>query len=122
MALQFEDVVDCCIALYGDENDFLFLFDHSCGHDRKAAGALDAKALNVGYGGGQPHMSPSLIVMRDGYLGEYPRMVDPGDTQSFRFEASDDGPFYLKNAEREKRKYDRPTGKLGRKKRTRKTF
>jgi hypothetical protein len=35
MAVQFENVVDCCVALYGEDFDFVFLFDHSCRHDRK---------------------------------------------------------------------------------------
>ena len=48
MALQFENAVDCCLALYGDVYDYFFLFDHSGDHDRKPTGALDAKTLNVG--------------------------------------------------------------------------
>jgi hypothetical protein len=34
MDLQLEDCVDVVTVLYGDY-DYVFLFDHSCGHDRK---------------------------------------------------------------------------------------
>ncbi len=33
MSLQFEDCVDCIATLY-PEYDSVWLFDHSCGHDR----------------------------------------------------------------------------------------
>ena len=120
MALQFENVVDCCVALYGDVYDFMYLFDHSCGHDRKPAGALDAKALNVGYGGSQAIMEPSLINGFNGYLGQHPRLVDPGDTQHFSFQEEDEGPYYLSDTERQQKKYDTPTGRLLSKNKTKK--
>jgi len=120
MAVQFEDVVDCCVALYGDVYDFLFLFDHSCGHDRKAAGALDAKALNVGYGGSQPHMSPSEIVAVHGFLGEHARTLNVGNFQSFQFSDDNSGPFYLTEADRAQKKENTETGRLLRRKKTKK--
>ena len=112
MAVQLENVVDCCVALYGDVFDFLFLFDHSCGHDRKPTGALDAKSLNVGYGGSQPFQNPSLIVRVQGFLGQNPRLVDPGDIQHFNFREGDAGPYNMTEAQQEERKYDTPTGRL----------
>jgi hypothetical protein len=108
MAIQFENVIDCCVALYGRTFDFLFLFDHSCGHDRKPVGALDAKALNVGYGGCQPVMSASTIQRSEGYLGRHchPGVLKPGDTAKFQYEEGDDGPFYFTAVEREEKKSD----------------
>ncbi len=34
MVIQFEDCIDCLTTLY-PEFDYLFLFDHSCGHDKQ---------------------------------------------------------------------------------------
>ena len=98
----------------------MYLFDHSCGHDRKPVGALDAKALNVGYGGSQAIMDPSLINGFNGYLGQNPRLVDPGDTQHFSFQEEDEGPYYLSDTERQQEKYDMPTGRLLSKNKTKK--
>jgi hypothetical protein len=121
MAVQFENVVDCCLALYGSTYDFLFLFDHSCGHDRKPTGALDAKALNVGYGGSQPTLNPSHIARHEGYLGvHHPRLLNPGDTQVFVFQEGDAGPHYLTEAQQQEKKFDRPTGRLLSKTKTKK--
>ena len=120
MAVQFEDVIDCCLALYGDTFDFLFIFDHSCGHDRRPTGALDAKALNVGFGGSQPSLKESNIVCFQGYLGEHPGLLIPGDTQAFQYQEGDIGPHYLTDAQREQRKYDQPTGRLLSKTKTKK--
>jgi hypothetical protein len=39
MVLQMEDCVDVVTVLY-PEYDFIFLFDHSCGHDRKRPDGL----------------------------------------------------------------------------------
>ncbi|KAG7352840.1 hypothetical protein IV203_008888 [Nitzschia inconspicua] len=52
MAVQFEDVVDCLKVLY-PHHEFVFLFDHSQGHNRKRKGALDANNMNVNFGGKQ---------------------------------------------------------------------
>ncbi|KAG7337844.1 hypothetical protein IV203_012729 [Nitzschia inconspicua] len=45
MAVQFEDVVDCLKVLY-PSHEFVFLFDHSQGHNRKRKGALDVNNMN----------------------------------------------------------------------------
>lgn len=124
MAIQFENVIDCCVALYGETYDFLFLFDHSCGHDRKPTGALDAKVLNVGYGGSQPTLNPSLIVQAAGYLGNHlgddPGHLRPGAVQAFQYSDTDIGPHYLTEAQRLQKKYDMPTGRLLSKNKTKK--
>jgi len=112
MAVQFEDVVDCCLALYGDDMNFLFLFDHSCGHDRRPPGALDAKKMNVSFGGLQPKFKETKIEYAEGYLGEFNPKLRPGEYQSFVFEEGDDGPFYLTEEERRNNKQDRTIGGL----------
>jgi len=112
MAVQYEDVVDCCMALYGDECDFLFLFDHSCGHDRKPPGALDAKLMNLSFGGAQPHFNPSKIEKHEGYLGDFDPELEPGDVQTFVFGPDDEGPFNLTLAQREAQRHDKDDGGL----------
>jgi len=51
MAKQFENVIDCLKALQGDKYDFMFLFDHSSGHDKKVPMGLNVKSMGVKYGG-----------------------------------------------------------------------
>ena len=41
--------------------DVLFLFDHSCGHDRRRPDGLTTKSLNKGFGEAQPNMRDSKI-------------------------------------------------------------
>ena len=50
MVLQLEDCADVVTTLY-PQYDFLFLFDHSCGHDRMPEDALRIDGMNKGYGG-----------------------------------------------------------------------
>ena len=43
MACKFKDCVDCLTVFFPDcPCKFMFLFDHSCGHDRKRQDGLDA--------------------------------------------------------------------------------
>jgi hypothetical protein len=52
MVLQMEDCIDVVKVLWPNF-DFLFLFDHSCGHDRCRPNGLNNKSLNKGFGGAQ---------------------------------------------------------------------
>jgi TfoX/Sxy family transcriptional regulator of competence genes len=52
MVLQLEDCADVVTTLY-PQYQFLFLFDHSCGHDRAREDALNVNNMNTGYGGKQ---------------------------------------------------------------------
>ena len=52
MAIQFEDVVDCLKVLHPNY-EFVFLFDHSQGHNWKRKGGLDVWNMNIGFGGKQ---------------------------------------------------------------------
>jgi hypothetical protein len=93
------------------EFDVLFLFDHSCGHDRKRPDGLSAPKMNKGHGGAQPKMRRSKLESQD-YLGPFfPCTLAVGDFQYMSYKDSDSGPFYLSNAQRENLKEDRPTGK-----------
>jgi len=50
MVMQLEDCIDCLTVLYL-HIDFVFLLDHSCGHDRQRDDGLNvAKVLGVSNG------------------------------------------------------------------------
>jgi hypothetical protein len=36
-----------------------------------------------------------LIKQEKGYLGPFPRILNPGDIQSLVFKSTDDGPFWM---------------------------
>ena len=55
MVLQLEDCVDCLKVLY-PEIDFLFMLDHSCGHDRQREDGLNVENMNKSYGGNKPKL------------------------------------------------------------------
>jgi hypothetical protein len=93
MILQLEDVLDCLAAVFGSKYEFLFLFDHSCGHDRMRPDALNVFSMNVGFGGTAKHMHDTIIQNDDGYLGPFPRQLKVGDVQSFVFSEDDEGPL-----------------------------
>ena len=104
MILQFEDCVDIITCLY-PQFQFLFLFDHSCGHDRQREDALNAEVMSKGFGGKQRHMHTS--VMKDlTFFGPHSRILKLGDTQHMVYQDSDTGPFYLSSQEKKKQKYD----------------
>ena len=52
MVLQLEDCVDVVKVLW-PQYDCLFLFDHSCGHDKQRIDGLNAENMLKGYGGKQ---------------------------------------------------------------------
>jgi len=106
MSIQFEDCVDCLKVVY-PHFDFAFLFDHSQGHAKKLSNGLDAYNMNKNYGGVQPKMRESMIKESDGYLGMNPRTLNVGDIQSFIFKSTDDGPFWMSQAERQLNRHDR---------------
>ena len=56
-------------------------------------------------------MDPSLINGFNGYLGQHPRLVDPGHTQHFCFQEEDEGrPYYfLSDAEKQQKKFNTAT-------------
>jgi hypothetical protein len=77
------------------EYEIHFCVDHSCGHDRQREDGLDATKMNKVFGGKQRWMRSSAIKEHDGFLGSFPASLKVGDTQHFRFQPSDDGPFWI---------------------------
>ena len=119
MAIQLEDCVDCLQALYGDQFDFLFLFDHSQGHDRKRDGALDVRDMNKSFGGS------SKGKLRDSNLTEgcigphlHDKVLSVNNTQSMCFGPNDEGPFWMTPEEREQKRHQRETNKRRKRKKT----
>lgn len=104
MVLQLEDCADVLKALH-PEFDFVFLFDHSCGHDRGRVDGLNVSEMNSGYGGTQRFMHPTKIEAEKGYLGPYDRVLNVGDMQQMVFQEGDDGPFWMSSEERETKKH-----------------
>ena len=68
MVLQIGDCIDVMHALYPDYN-VLFLFDHSCGHDRQREDGLNVENMSKNYGGKQSLLRPTLIREEAGYRG-----------------------------------------------------
>ena len=102
MVIQLEDVIDVLFVAFGKKYVFLFLFDHSCGHDRMHPDALNVNAMNVGFGGriGHEMMHDSKILEVHGFLGKFLNTDDPcqlkkGDIQRFYFTEDDVGPFWM---------------------------
>ena len=107
MVLQFEDCVDVVKTLW-PEYDYVFLFDHSCGHDRKRPDGLTTKGLNKGFGGSQPTMRPTII---EDCMGSYSTAttLKPGEIQALQFSIMDAGPCWMSQDEREATRKDRPS-------------
>ncbi len=47
------------------------------------------------YGGKQSKLRTSLIEQEKGYLGQFTRILNPGDLQSMVFLPGDEGPFWM---------------------------
>jgi hypothetical protein len=107
MVLQLEDCADVVTTLY-PQYDFLFLFDHSCGHDRMPDDALKVDGMNKGYGGEQNKMKESIIQSVDGYLGEHEHegKLHVGDVQYMIFRPCDNGPYWMTREEQEQTRKD----------------
>ena len=84
MILQLEDCVDCLKAINNEKYDYLFLFDHSNGHDRLRPDGLSEKKILKYFGGKQPVMRNTKIE-DETYLGpfDHPLKLKVGDTQIF---------------------------------------
>jgi len=52
MVLQLDDCVDCLKCLY-PEFEYLFLSNHSCGHDRQREDGLNVENMSKAFGGKQ---------------------------------------------------------------------
>ena len=107
--LQCEDVADCLSILHPEVNVH-FCVDHSYGHDCQQDDGLNVTKMNKIYSTKQQVPHDSVIKNAD-YLGPYPAKLTIGATQQFAFTDRDNGPFWLKPAERLPRKYNVKTGK-----------
>jgi hypothetical protein len=105
MVLQVEDCCDVVTNLY-PQYDFLFLVDHSSGHDKQREDGLNVSRMTRNFGGAQRKMRDTQIKQEKGYLGPFPRILNPGDIQSLVFKSTDDGPFWMSREEREKTRHD----------------
>ncbi|KAI2502685.1 hypothetical protein MHU86_11742 [Fragilaria crotonensis] len=105
MVLQLEDCVNVLKVLY-PQYEFLFLFDHSCGHDRQKEDGLNVARMTKLYGGAQKRLRNTVIKQTQGYLGPYSPKLEPGNTQSMVFKADDIGPFWMTQTQREERRHD----------------
>jgi hypothetical protein len=108
MCLQYEDCVDTIQVLY-PEYDSVWIFDHSCGHDRDREDGLTVGNLRVNWGGKQSRVRDTLIQDEAGYLG--PHSLQVGDIQKMVFEEGDDGPYYMKPINQQLHHYDQVKGK-----------
>ena len=61
MIFQLKDCVDCLKVLFNDQYQFLFLFNHSCGHGKKRQDGLNIENMLKSYGGKQPAMRQMAI-------------------------------------------------------------
>ena len=110
MILQLEDCIDVLKVLFPDF-DFIFLFDHSNGHDRLQSDGLSITKINVGYGGSQPMMKPSKLPSSCfGPFHDDSYALQPGDTQYMQYSAVDAGPCNMDEKEREESRYDKSYG------------
>ena len=55
-------------------------------------------------------MRNTIIEQEQGFLGNFPRILEAGDTQSLVFKVSDPGPFWVSDAEREESRHDQRFG------------
>jgi len=106
MVLQLEDCVDVLQYLY-PQYDYIFLFDHSSGHDKQREDGLNVKKMTKNFGGTQRKMRDTVIKQEKGYLGTYLSKLKPGDTQSMVFKETDDGPFWMSTEQRENTRLDK---------------
>jgi hypothetical protein len=107
MVPQFEDCIDIVNTLW-PEFDCVFLFDHSCGHDRQRPDGLTVTGLKKGLGGAQPRMRDTRIGEDDSDIGLHATELTfrAGMVQSMQFAPTNDGPCWMNPAEREDARND----------------
>ena len=64
----------------------MFIFDHSCGHDRVRKEGLNATNMNSGYGVSQLEMHPTNTNQNFVYLGLNEKIIEIGDYQNMVFQ------------------------------------
>lgn len=101
--IQLIDMLDLFDFLY-PQYQLLVEIDWSAGHSKHRDGALNALAMNVGYGGSQPMMRDTKIERELGFLGDHQHFVKVGDVQRMVFVDTDPPPHFEPSAP----KYDQP--------------
>ena len=66
--------------------------------------------MNRAFGGKTAPMRDTIIAQEEGFVGPFPRIVEPGDTQCLVFLSSDTGPFWMCNTEKEDSRLDKHLG------------
>jgi hypothetical protein len=87
--------------------DYLFLFDHSCGHDKQREDDPNMEHVLKSYGGKESLVWPTLIKEEAGYLGTYPQKLNPSDIKHMIFTEHDGGPFWMSPEECEAHRHDK---------------
>jgi hypothetical protein len=94
MVLQLEDCI-YCLHVLNPEFDYLFLFDHSCGHNQQRDEGLNAVRMAKGFGGKQAKLHNIKIKEEKGYLSTYHRKLQPGDVQKMVLGPDDVEPCWM---------------------------
>jgi hypothetical protein len=107
MVLLLEDCVDILNVKY-PQYDFLFLFDHSCGHERQREDGFNVEKMSKSFRGrAQRKMRETTIKKSQGYLGPHSLKLQIGGTESMVFSPLETGPFWMTEAKREETCHDR---------------
>ena len=94
MVLQLEDCINVLNVLY-PQYDYLFLFDHSCRHDKQREDGLNVENMSKSFGGQQAKMRLATIKQENRYLGANPQILNPDSTQFMVFQTQDTAPFWM---------------------------
>jgi hypothetical protein len=63
--------------------------------------------MSKSFGGKQTKLRETRIMQEQGYLGKFPRSLQPDDTQRMVFYDDDDGPFWMTPAKCNEQRYDK---------------
>jgi hypothetical protein len=92
----------------GQAVDFVFLFNHSSGHSEQRPDSLNRNIMNRLFRGKNTAARQSTIIEQEkGYLGAFPRILEPGATQSLVFSQFDSGPFWMLAVKKEDTRHDK---------------
>jgi hypothetical protein len=100
-----EDCINCLKVLY-PQYDFVFLLDHSCGHDRQREDGLNAGKMSKTFGGRQKILRDTAIKQENGYLGPFKRTLKVGNVQTMCFQSTDEGQLWMTPEEKEQNQKD----------------
>jgi hypothetical protein len=90
MVLQFEDCIDVVKVFYL-EYDYMFLFDYSCGYDRKRPDGLCVNSMRKRFGGKQTVMRDSKMKSEE-YLEQFLGLLSVGASQRINVGPTGAGP------------------------------